>query len=75
MATNGLAKAIDYMEKIGLDNIARHERELTEYCMQQMAEVPGMRLFGTADGRMRWCRFSWATSITSTWVLFSTAWA
>ncbi len=51
VATNGLAKAIDYMETLGLDNIARHEHELTEYCMQQMAEVPGMRLFGTAEGK------------------------
>ncbi len=51
VATNGLAKAIDYMETLGLDNIARHERELTDYCMQQLAEVPGMRLFGTARGK------------------------
>lgn len=51
VATHGLATALDYVENIGLDNIARHEHELTEYCMQQMAGIPGMRLFGTAEGK------------------------
>ena len=53
VATNGLAKAIDYMEAIGLDNIEAHERELTNYALEQMQTIPGMRIFGTlnADNR------------------------
>ena len=53
VATNGLAKAIDYMEAIGLDNIEAHERELTSYALEQMQTIPGMRIFGTlnADNR------------------------
>ena len=51
IATHGLATAIDYVSRLGMDNIARHEHELTEYCMQQLAEIPGMRLFGTAEGK------------------------
>ena len=53
VATNGLAKAIDYMETIGLDNIEAHERELTSYALEQMQTIPGMRIFGTlnADNR------------------------
>ena len=53
VATNGLAKAIDYMEAIGLDNIEAHERELTGYALEQMQTIPGMRIFGTlnADNR------------------------
>ena len=47
VATNGLAKAIDYMEAIGLDNIEAHERELTSYALEQMQTIPGMRIFGT----------------------------
>lgn len=46
IATHGLAKAIEYMERIGLDNISAHERELTTYCMEQLGTVDGIRLFG-----------------------------
>ncbi len=48
VATTGLAKAIDYMTAVGMDNIQRHERELTEYAMQRLSEVEGIRIFGCA---------------------------
>lgn len=48
VATTGLAKAIDYMTTVGMDNIQRHERELTEYAMQRLSEVEGIRIFGRA---------------------------
>jgi cysteine desulfurase/selenocysteine lyase len=51
VATNGLAKAIDYVSAIGMDNIAAYERELTDYCMKRLSEVDGMRFFGTAPGK------------------------
>ncbi len=49
IGTTGLAKAIDYVSAIGMDNIARHEHELTIYAMQRLKEIPGMRLFGEAE--------------------------
>ncbi len=36
VATHGLAKAIDYVSALGMDNIAKHEQEFTRYCMEQM---------------------------------------
>ena len=48
VATNGLAKAIDYIMAIGMDDIRRHEHELTEYAMRRLAEVDGIRIFGTS---------------------------
>lgn len=51
VATHGLAVAIDYIEGIGLDRIAAHERELTRYCMEQMRAIDGMRLFGESEGK------------------------
>lgn len=48
VATNGLAKAIDYVTRLGMDNIAAHEQELTRYCMQEMRKIDGMRIFGEA---------------------------
>ena len=51
IATHGLAKAIEYMERIGLDNISAHERELTTYCMEQLGTVDGIRLFGQSANK------------------------
>ena len=48
VATHGLAKAIDYITAIGMDNIQKHEQELTEYAMRRLAEVEGLRVFGTS---------------------------
>ena len=72
VATHGLATAIDYMERIGMDNIAKHERELTDYCMKRLAGIGGMRLLGTVPGKDAVCRSLLATFTTSTWAHFST---
>ncbi len=49
IATHGLAKAIEYIGRIGLDNIAAHEHKLTTYCMEQLGGIDGIRLFGQSD--------------------------
>lgn len=49
VATHGLATAIDYIEGIGLDRIAEYEKELTQYCMDQLRSIDGMRIFGTSE--------------------------
>ena len=51
VATHGLATAIKYIENIGINNISRHEQELTEYCMKRLEAIDGMRLFGTVKGK------------------------
>ena len=51
VATHGLATAIDYLEGIGLDQIEAHEKELTRYCLEQMQQIPGMRIFGPLGHR------------------------
>lgn len=48
VATNGLAKAIDYITTLGMENIERHERELTQYAMQKMKNIDGMVIFGNS---------------------------
>ena len=48
VATNGLAKAIAYMERWGVDNIARHEQDLTRYATQQLQQIDGLRIYGNA---------------------------
>ena len=49
IATHGLAIAIDYMERLGMDNIERHERELTAYALQRLSAIDGMRIYGPHD--------------------------
>lgn len=49
VATTGLAKALDYVSALGMDNISAHEQELTCYAMAQMKNIDGMRIFGESD--------------------------
>ncbi|MDE5607458.1 MAG: cysteine desulfurase [Muribaculaceae bacterium] len=46
-----LARALDYIDSVGMDNIAAHEHDLLEYTTGRMMEIPGMRIFGTAPGK------------------------
>lgn len=46
IASHALAKAIDYVTTLGMDNIYKHEQQLTSYAMERMAEIEGMRIFG-----------------------------
>lgn len=46
VASTGLATALDYLSAIGMDNIERHERDLTEYAISRMQEIDGMHIFG-----------------------------
>ena len=49
IGTTALAKAIDYVTAIGMDQIAAHEHELTQYAMQRLKQIEGMRIFGEAE--------------------------
>jgi cysteine desulfurase/selenocysteine lyase len=44
----GLGAALDFVEEIGRDRIAVHEKHLLEYATERMAEIPGVRIVGTA---------------------------
>jgi cysteine desulfurase/selenocysteine lyase len=44
----GLGAAIEYVNKIGIDKIKEHEHSLLEFATKQIAEVPGLRIIGTA---------------------------
>ena len=46
IASHGLAMALDYVTKLGMDNIAAHEQELTRYAIRRLQEIPGMHIYG-----------------------------
>lgn len=45
----GFGAAIDYLQKIGMDNIREHEIELTKYAIEKLSEVKGLQIYGTKD--------------------------
>ncbi|WP_354682951.1 family 2A encapsulin nanocompartment cargo protein cysteine desulfurase [Cupriavidus necator] len=44
----GLGAALDYVDRVGIDKIARYEHDLLDYATRLLAPVPGVRLIGTA---------------------------
>lgn len=48
----GLAAAIDYLEKIGMENIREHEKKLTEYALKKM-EIENIHIYGPLDVKIK----------------------
>lgn len=42
----GLGAAIDYLERLGMEAVAAHEREITAYAMERLAAIPGLHILG-----------------------------
>jgi len=49
----GLAAAVDYLLKLGMDNVKSHEDRLTEYALKRLNEVDGISIYGPMDVRRR----------------------
>ena len=45
----GLGAALDYVTRLGMDNIAAYEHALLDYATRLLRDVPGLRLIGTAQ--------------------------
>ena len=45
------ASALDFIERVGLENIARHEHELLEYATGRLQEIERLKIYGTAPGK------------------------
>lgn len=46
-----LASALDYVDAIGMDEIAAYERGLCAYALERLNAIPGMHIIGNATGR------------------------
>lgn len=51
VGTHALAAAIDYVEALGMDGIAAHERRLTQYAMERLGAIKDMHLYGTTPDK------------------------
>ena len=49
----GLGAAVDYLSELGMANVRAHERELTRYALERLAEVDGLRVIGPASADAR----------------------
>lgn len=43
------SKALDFIDSIGIDNIARHEEKLLKYATSKLQEIPNLKIYGTSD--------------------------
>jgi cysteine desulfurase/selenocysteine lyase len=49
----GMASALRWLDGVGMDAVLEHEREVTDYALSRVTEVPGLRVFGPARGPER----------------------
>jgi cysteine desulfurase/selenocysteine lyase len=49
----GLGAAVDYLSTLGMENVRAHERALTAYMLERLAQVPGLRVVGPAEAGAR----------------------
>ncbi len=49
----GLASAIRWLDALGMEQVLSHEREIADYALDRLTEVPGLRVFGPARGSDR----------------------
>jgi cysteine desulfurase/selenocysteine lyase len=45
----GFGAAVDYLNKIGMENIAAHEHEIVTYALERLEEIPGVNIFGRVE--------------------------
>ena len=48
-----LSAAIDYLNALGMENVAAHEHALTELALTKLGQIPGVRIIGPTDAHMR----------------------
>ncbi|MEM1508402.1 MAG: cysteine desulfurase [Thermofilaceae archaeon] len=49
----GLAEAVRYLEKIGMESVRAHEVELTNYAVKRLSEIEELKLFGPSSSAYR----------------------
>jgi cysteine desulfurase/selenocysteine lyase len=49
----GLGAAVEYLEQLGMERVRAHERSLTAYMLERLAEVPGLRVVGPPSAERR----------------------
>ncbi|HZO35361.1 MAG TPA: SufS family cysteine desulfurase [Solirubrobacteraceae bacterium] len=59
----GLAAAVGFLRGLGMDAVREHERELTAYALERLADVPGLTVHGPARAERRGAVISFALDV------------
>src|SRR5207245_11600263 len=51
--TIAFGEAIEYLERIGVDRVRKHEEELMKYVLEKMSSLSGISLYGPSDANIR----------------------
>lgn len=62
-----LGAAVDYLEQIGMKNIAAYEDQLLQYATRALREAPGLTIIGTAAERPAFSVSCWTVRIPTMW--------
>lgn len=54
----GLAAAVQYLQKYGMDKIVEDEKKLTAYALHKLSAIPGLKIIGSSDSNHRGAIFS-----------------
>jgi len=49
----GLSAAIDYLQRIGMENVRRHEMKLTKFALEEMNKIENIQIYGPQDVKIR----------------------
>jgi cysteine desulfurase/selenocysteine lyase len=49
----GLHAAVDYLDKLGMDRVSAHERDLTRRCLDALAVIPGVTIYGPRNPEIK----------------------
>ncbi|MBI4010039.1 MAG: cysteine desulfurase [Candidatus Aenigmarchaeota archaeon] len=49
----GLSTAIDYLNDLGMDDVRKHEKEITAYALDKLSEIDGLKVYGPTAADMR----------------------
>ncbi|MBR2231216.1 MAG: cysteine desulfurase [Bacteroidaceae bacterium] len=63
VATTGLARAIDYLNELGMENVIAYEQELTRYAMEKLSEIPNIHIYGPSTNHDAVISFNVFTSL------------
>ncbi|MEK6835553.1 MAG: SufS family cysteine desulfurase [Nanoarchaeota archaeon] len=47
------SQALDYLQEIGMENIRKHELELTKYALEELSKIPGIEIYGNLNAEKR----------------------
>ena len=61
----GFGAAVDYLSALGMEEVRRHEIEITEYALARLADVPDLHVFGPTDLDVRGIAFA---QVSAHWV-------